>query len=116
MKVIIFLFATFFTLVLFSLFFPIPKIFPVPFLDKLYHLVAYLLFTLFLALTLSNYSSLSDKFVLLSSIGIAILIGAVLEGIQLFTRTRTPDIMDFLFNCLGALLGYVLYLFLFIKK
>jgi len=79
-------------------------------LDKVVHLFEFLVlgFLLIKALLASNLNINLTKIVILSII-IAALYGAMDEWHQHFVPNRTPDIFDFTFDFIGAAIGTLIY-------
>lgn len=76
--------------------------------DKIYHLGAYMLFTM---LWYNYFEKTDSKYKILFSAGIAIVYGIIIEVLQgTFTTYRTEDIGDVIANTLGALLAAILIL------
>lgn len=78
----------------------------IEFEDKIFHLLAYFLFTL---LMFNYFSKIKIKHALLISVVIAIAYGIIIEILQYtLTTWRTFDVYDALANSLGAIIASII--------
>lgn len=83
---------------------PLPKSVPgIPFVDKIYHAIIYLILALLIWRALF-YSSTDffQKRALLFTLIITILLGISDEWHQSFVPARSPELLDLLFDAIGA--------------
>ncbi len=74
---------------------------PVLHTDKVVHLVEYGILGLLLFRAISSSGRISLKLSVISAISCAVVLGALDESYQGITG-RSPDVYDWLFDCLGA--------------
>ncbi len=87
---------------------PIPKL---QSFDKLLHFIVYFLLGILIFRAFSTISkSIHTIFILLISIFISTLIGLTDEMFQVFTPSRTIDILDVLFDVSGSTCGIIFFL------
>lgn len=91
---------------------PVKPLFSIPHFDKMVH---FTLFFVFCILLLRPLKRLKLNYYLLAPL-ISIVLGGLLEFTQqLFSKSRSSDIYDFLANSLG-ILAAVLFYYLFVSK
>ena len=90
---------------------------PIPFLDKLFHMVEYaLLGFLFIRGFKNSPLSLSSvKFISLA-VALSTLYGMSDEFHQYFVPNRDASLADILFDCIGSMIGSTIYTVLWRKK
>ncbi len=79
-------------------------------MDKIAHFISYYVLVLFLV---NGFTRLNKEFknysVAFLSFSIAVTYGGIMEILQLYFFNRTADIIDFIFNSAGALIGLMTY-------
>jgi VanZ family protein len=91
---------------------PVKPLFSIPHFDKMVH---FTLFFVFCILLLRPLKKLKLNYYLLAPL-ISIVLGGILEfSQQIFSKSRSSDIYDFIANSLG-ILAAVLFYYLFISK
>lgn len=87
---------------------------PIPNKDKIVHVVLYFGFVVLWSLykNKSNYTKKSGIAILFIAIGYGIL----MEMLQSFTATRSPDVFDLIANSSGAFLGLLFVNKIFLNK
>ena len=87
---------------------------PIPNKDKIVHVVFYFGFVVLWVLykNKSNYTNKTGIAILFIAIGY----GVLMELIQYFTATRSPDMYDVLANSSGAFLGLLFVNIIFLNK
>lgn len=96
----------------------IPKIniFIVPHLDKIAHLLMYLILSIILLRDVCIHTRYKKFNSILLTFLICFSIGGIIELMQyLLTTHRNADINDFIFNNLGIIFGLLIYILLLIK-
>jgi VanZ family protein len=91
---------------------PVKPLFSIPHFDKMVH---FTLFFVFCILLLRPLKKLKLNFYFLAPL-ISIVLGGILEfSQQMFSKSRSSDIYDFMANTLG-ILAAVLFYYLFVSK
>lgn len=111
-------------IVLFLSFFKVPQtpLEEVPFMDKWVHIVMYLVMSSSIWIEyLRSHTSVNNRKITLGAFILPLLMSGGVEILQEFcTATRHGDIMDFVANCVGVILGNILghlvYKNLFLRK
>lgn len=87
----------------------------IPHLDKLAHLSMYFILSFLMSI---DYFKKTKKKIMSIFIpaAISILYSGILELLQYFSTYRSVDIYDFLFNCIGSVMGVILFLLLYKMK
>lgn len=82
-------------------------------LDKVLHFLLYFSYGISIQIMLvGNFSKKSDKFILITTLIIGLLLGAIDEWIQSYQSLRTSDIKDFFADSLGVISSLLWYIFI----
>lgn len=98
------------TAILFATFFNLAGFFSAARHDKLLHFAAYaVMCSIFWYEYHKTVSNADMSKMLLLGVAVPVMLGGVLELLQLLSARRQCDIFDFLFNTLGVLFAFFLY-------